>query len=318
MKVLVTGSSGYLGGILTRYLIINKIHVVGIDHRVVMGNISGNYFQFYKCSITDKESLESIFREEQPTHVVHFACTFNKVRDRRREYEIDISGSKNVLDISNNTPSVKQLIFSGSTAAYGSYCNNPPWLKETNPLRPGRYRYGINKKLIEQYFTETHLREDLKLIILRICNVVGPSFNKPRSAVSILIKLPYLPRFCKENKIQFLHEEDMYVLIKMILEDDQVKGTFNLAPDSFSSVKELVPDKKFVMIPVFFIKCILWILWNLKILNLQPSSLNISIYPIILDPSKLASRYGYRFKYSSTEAFVDMVLNNKIPVNSWL
>ena len=236
MKVLITGSSGILGGILTNYLVINKIHVVGIDHRVISKNIEGPYFKYYNCSITDKKNLESVFREEQPTHVVHLACTFNKVRDRKREYEIDIGGSKNVLDVSNNTPSVKQLIYSSSAAAYGGHSNNPLWLKETYPLRPGRYRYGINKKLIEQCFSKTPLREDLHLIILRICTVVGPSFNKPSSVVSILIKLPYLPRFCRENKIQFLHEEDMSVLIEMILQDDQVKGIFNLAPDSFSDV----------------------------------------------------------------------------------
>ena len=303
MKVLITGSSGILGGILSNYLIVNKIHVVGIDHRVVSKNIEGPIFKYYNCSITDKKNLESVFRVEQPTHVVHLACTFNKVRDKKREYDIDVGGSKNVLDISNNTPSVKQLIYSSSAAIYGGHSNNPLWLKETYPLKPGRYRYAVNKKLIEQYFSDTRLREDLHLIILRICNVVGPSFNKPRSAVSMLIKLPYLPQFCSENKIQFLHEEDMNVLIKMILQDDQVKGIFNLATDSFSDVKELIPEKKYIGIPVFFIKCVLWFLWNLKMSNLQPASLNISIYPIILDPSKLISRYGYRFKYSSTEAF---------------
>jgi nucleoside-diphosphate-sugar epimerase len=211
---------------------------------------------------------------------------------------------------------VKQLIYSSSASIYGGYRNNHLWLKETDPLRPGRYRYSRNKKMIVDYFSETKLRDDLHIVILHICTVVGPSYDKPRSVVSLLIRFPYLPRFCRNNIIQFLHEEDMSALFRLVLLDDEVRGVFNLAPDSFSEVRYLLPDKKYIRIPIYMMKSILWILWNLKILNLQPSSLNNSIYPIILDSSKLSSRYGYRFKHSSNEAFFDTASNNKIPEDS--
>jgi UDP-glucose 4-epimerase len=166
MKVLITGSSGSLGRMLTEYLISRKIYVVGLDIKASSGSYAEEYFRFYKCCITDKARLESIVFEEEPGIVVHFACSFNKIRNRQREYEVDIGGSKNVLEISNNTQSVKQLILSSSAAIYGAHSDNNGWLKETDDLRPGKYRYGINKMLIEEIYYGTSVRRDLHVRLL--------------------------------------------------------------------------------------------------------------------------------------------------------
>jgi nucleoside-diphosphate-sugar epimerase len=184
------------------------------------------------------------------------------------------------------------------------------------PLRPGKYRYGVNKRLIEGMYSEIHVRDDLYINLVRICTVIGPTFSKPASVVSILLKLPWLPEFCKENKVQFLHEEDFVSLIQLVIPDDQIKGVFNVAPDSFSAVKELFPEKKYIKLPVFVITGFLSILWNLRILNLQPASINASLYPIVLDPGKIASRYNYKFKYTSSRAFEDVKKNNKLPADA--
>ncbi len=316
MKVLITGSSGSLGRLLTNFLIARNIDVVGLDIKESEDHFTEKQFRFYRCSITEKDKLKSIFSQEQPTNVVHLACSFNKIRVRHREYEVDIGGSTNVLGASINTLSVKQLIYSSSAAVYGGHNDNKALLKESDQLRPGQYRYGINKKLIEETLLGTPVRNDLHIISLRICSVIGPSYDKPKSVVSILIKLPFLPKFCMENKIQFLHSDDMISLIGLILEDKEINGVFNLAPDSYAIVKELVPGKKFVAIPLFMMTGILYILWNLKILNLQPAAIKASIYPMILDPSMIITRYGYKFKFSSEEAFNVTLHKNKIPLNA--
>jgi len=316
MKVLITGSSGSLGRMMVNYLIARKIHVTGIDIRESPERFPEEYFRFYNCSVTEKEKLIEVFSEENPTNVIHFAAAFNKIRDRRLEYEIDIGGSTNVLKASDNTPSVKQLIFSSSAAAYGGNRDNKVWLRETEPLRPGKYTYGIDKKIIERIYSETPLRSDLHIALLRICTVVGPSYDKPRSVVSILIRFPYLPEFCKDNRIQFLHSDDMTSLFGLIMEDKDINGIFNLAPDSYAIIRELVPGKKFLKVPLLLITGLVWILWNLKILNLQPAATKNAVYPIIIDPAEITSRYSYVFNYSSKEAFDSTVTNNKIPADA--
>lgn len=303
MVVLITGVYGYFGSILTRYLTSKKIRVVGIgldSHAASLPD--SEYFTYYSCSITDKDNLALVFSRVEPTHVVHFACTFNRVRNRAREYFIDVGGSTNVLEISNNTPSVKQIIYSSSTAAYGGNKDNPEWIRENQPLRPGKYRYGMNKKEIEEIFASSPLRDDLNLVILRICTVTGPFFPSARIVLRLLTEFPFMPKFCKFNKIQLLHEDDFNALLELILKDEEIAGIYNMAPDSFSLVHELGPAKSYFPFPKIMIKAVLWVLWNLKLLNLQPAGLDNSFLPIILDGSKLVNRYGYHFKYSSTEA----------------
>lgn len=119
MKVLVTGSSGLLARMLIKHLITIDVDIVGIDTKESSEFLNEKRFRFHNCSITDKEKLKLIFSKEQPTNVVHFACSFNKVRSRSHEYTIDINGSDNILEASNSTLSVRQLIFSSSSAAYG-------------------------------------------------------------------------------------------------------------------------------------------------------------------------------------------------------
>jgi UDP-glucose 4-epimerase len=312
MKVLITGSSGSFGTLIVKSLIDKKIPVVGLDIRENSGNNPGEFFNFYQCSITDKDCLRTIFTKEEPDHVIHFACTFNRVRDRQKEFDIDVVGSKNVLEISNETPSVRQLVFSSSALAYGGNKDNPSWLDETHPLRPGKLRYGLNKKIIERIYTEASIREDLKMNIIRVCTVVGPNFAKPASVVYILLKWSWLPGFCKENKVQFLHTEDFISLIDLIINDDQIKGIYNIATDTYSVVKELFPDKQYFKLPVFFVTGFLSVIYNLKIMNLQPSGINSSLYPIILDPAKIVTKYNYKFRFTSSQAFTEAEINGAI------
>lgn len=312
MKVLITGSSGSLGRMLTEYLVSRKIFVTGLDLRESEEQFEEKYFRFYKCCITDKAQLESIFSDEQPDNVVHLACSFNKIRNRRREYRNDIDGSSNVLEVSNNTLSVSQLILLSSAAVYGAHRDNNEWLKESDILRPGKYRYGINKKLIEELYFGASVRHDLRITSLRTCQVVGPAYDKPGSIVSLLIKLPFIPTFCMENKVQFIHSDDFVSLVGHVIDDKEISGIFNLAPDNFVVVKDLVPWKRFIWIPLTLTTGLLHILWNLRILNLQPASIKTSIYPMIIDPSKLVLRYSYRFRFTSREAFDITMHNNRL------
>ncbi|MGB8489619.1 MAG: NAD-dependent epimerase/dehydratase family protein, partial [Bacteroidales bacterium] len=300
---------GYLGTILARSFVSNNIPFSGIDIRNCPGNPTHREFNFYNCSITDKEELRKIFITEEPTHVVHFACTFNKVRNKRKEHLIDVQGSRNVLEACNDIPSVKQIIYSSSAAAYGGRKDNPEWLNEDHPLSPGKYRYGINKKKIEKIFLSEKLRNDLRVVILRICTVTGQTFPEEREVQKILARFPFLPEFTRHNRLQFLHEDDFALLMENIIRDDTIGGIYNLAPDTYSFVYDLVPDKKYYRLPKGLIYGSLWILWHLKIVNLQPAGLINSYYPVVIDPSKLTSRYRYNFRYSTAEAFAEAQKN---------
>lgn len=313
MKVLITGSSGSIGSVFASSLAERKIPVVALDLRDLPGVSKNGYYKFYKCSITEKEKLEKIFEEERPTHVIHLASTFHKIRDRKLEYQIDVGGSACILDICNRTSSVKQFVFSSSATIYGAHKDNPEWISETDPVRPGKYVYGLNKKHIEELLMNSPVREDLHRVLCRICTVIGPTYNKPATIVSMLLKVDWLPSFTKNNRVQFIHTDDLAELIHLILNDDEIAGIYNLAPDSYSPIKDLMPGKKFIWIPLGLVRIVISILWPLRLLNLEPAGVNASIYPIVLDPKKIITRFNYRFRYSSDQAFGDVKIRNMIP-----
>lgn len=316
MSILITGSSGYFGRIVGRDLVSKGYSVIGIDIRENREKEDVCLSRYYKCNITDKKRLKEIFLEEQPDVVLHFACTFNKVRNRKREYETDVGGSVNILELSNETPSVKKLIYSSSAAIYGADDRNCRWLSETTPVNPGKYRYGLNKHLIEQAFFSSVRRADLHIVSLRICTVLGPCYAKPYSVVSLLIRMPFLPDSFRTKKVQFMHEEDFISLIREVIRDEEIEGIYNFASDTCSVVGEVVNGKKYFNLSLGGLKPLLWILWNMRLVNLQPVSLKYCLYPVLVDPARIVERYGYTFKYSSSESFITTAGINCLPAGA--
>jgi len=308
MKILITGSSGYVGYVLAKYFSEKGIEVIGLD--IVENPVwNGNKkFKFFSCDVTDRKKLQRVFQKERPTHVIHLAYLMNPIHDKKRGYEIDVVGSINTIKAANGTKSVKQFIQLSSASAYGAWPHNKLWIKETQELRPRDYRYGINKKIVEDYYNSFKKREDMRLVILRMCTAIGPLYHKKGGVVSILELAPFIlklnGRYCE---LQFIHEDDLTSLMKLIVNDPDAEGTFNLAPDSYATTKELVPGKSFLWMPLRLVRSIIGLLWFLRIVNIRPAAITLSAYGIIIDPKKLMDRYNYIFKYSTSSGYRDTV-----------
>jgi len=311
-KILITGSSGYVGYVLSRFFSEKGIAIVGLDlHENHAWKGNGN-FRFYSCDITDRKKLEEIFTKEAPTHVIHLAFLMDPIHDTKREYDIDVNGSKFILEVADSTDTVKQFIQFSSSSAYGAWPDNKLWIKEDTPLRPRDYRYGIHKKEVEEYYDSFGKRKDLKLVIVRMCTAVGPLYHKKGGVVSILVNSPFLlrpnGRFCE---LQFIHEDDLTAIIGLIINDGELEGTYNLAPDSLSTTKELSPDKAFVYVPLLLMRGMIWVLWHLRLAGIMPSAITLSTYGIVVDPKKIMEQYHYKFKYTTLSGFRDTVSKRK-------
>jgi nucleoside-diphosphate-sugar epimerase len=180
-------------------------------------------------------------------------------------------------------------------------------------VNPGKYRYGLNKKIAEDLILDSRIRTGLNVVALRICTVVGPLYSRPRSVVSILIRMPVLPASFSTTRVQFMHEDDFAEMIRKVLEDDDMEGLFNLAPDSCTVVGDVVPAARFRRFPCSVLKPVMWLLWNLRLANLQPAGFGYCLYPVVMDSSKLAGRLGYHFRYTSSEAFLSAREKNNLP-----
>ena len=84
-KVLVTGSSGFIGMHLCKSLLSDGLEVIGIDNmleqkhlslkRDRLENLTGHKnFKFFKADLTDHYKVEKIFKLSKPTIIVNLAA----------------------------------------------------------------------------------------------------------------------------------------------------------------------------------------------------------------------------------------------------
>lgn len=312
MKILITGSSGYIGRVLSKHFTDNKVQTAGVDIHYDGFLESSEYFTFIQCSVTDKAKFLKCMETEKPTHVIHLAYLMKPIHNLKKNYRIDVEGSENVLQAADSTPSVRQIILLSSASAYGARPGNQLWIDEETPLRPGDYRYGIHKKFVEEYYRNYTIRTNLNPVILRMCTAIGPSYHKKGGVVSIIANAPLLPKFNNRDfKLQFIHEKDLTALLNLVVYDNSIEGIYNLAPDSYATLKELAPDKNFISLPLMPARGIARILWWLRLTGSMPSALTIGTYGIIINPRKLMTRYNYQFSFSTKEAFYDTLKKRK-------
>ncbi|MFH1434297.1 MAG: NAD-dependent epimerase/dehydratase family protein [Pseudomonadota bacterium] len=310
MKILITGVGGFCGSFLSSHFTKKDERVIGLDIEPNPELVNLDNFQYIRCDVREKVALFRIFQEHRPDCVIHLAYLLDPVHDRALEYDVDVGGTKNVLEEANETPSVRQFILMSSASVYGAHPDNPEWLDEDAPLRPAGYNYAVYKREGERFCRTFERRGDMNLVILRMCVAVGPSYRKPGGTVATLansILIPDIPG--GDGRIQLIHEHDAAELVDRIVRDEKIAGTFNLCSDSFSTIRELGREcgRTFVPMPLGLLKVLFGAMWHLRLAGLTPAMAPLLAHGIVASPKKLMERYGYTFRYSTREAFLDTV-----------
>ena len=108
MKVLVTGSSGFIGQALVRRLTAAGWEVAGLDRG---SSATSNYL----CSILDAARLNDIVQKFSPDALVHLAARTDL--DEKTDlagYAVNVEGVQNVTAAVRLTPSIKRAIWTSS------------------------------------------------------------------------------------------------------------------------------------------------------------------------------------------------------------
>ena len=162
-RILITGAAGYIGSQVARRLSQDH-HVVGVDIRA---DDSAD-FPFFVMDIRDPD-LKHLIREHGIQQVVHLAAVLEDSGDRARDFDIDVNGTRNVLDACV-AAGVEQLVVTSSGAAYGYHPDNPAWLDEEDALRGNpEFAYSDHKRQVEALLAEYRQSHPaLKLSLIHI------------------------------------------------------------------------------------------------------------------------------------------------------
>jgi UDP-glucose 4-epimerase len=176
--VLITGVAGLLGSRLADWIIENKpeYDVIGID------DLSGGYrdnvhpkVKFHLLDLKDTK-LKSIFEEEKPDYVFHFAAYAAEGLSpfiRTYNYQNNLVATANLVNecIRHN---VKRLVFTSTLAVYGhGYGDIFDEIQIPKPIDP----YGVAKYACEMDIQIAGEQHGLDWCIIRPHNVYGIKQN---------------------------------------------------------------------------------------------------------------------------------------------
>ena len=296
-RILITGAAGYIGSQVARRLSQDH-HVVGVDIRA--DDRAG--FPFYEMDIRDP-NLGRLLGEHHIQQVVHLAAVLEDSGDRARDFDIDVNGTRNVLDACV-AAGVEQLVVTSSGAAYGYHPDNPAWLDEDDALRGNpEFPYSDHKRQVENLLAEYRQKHPaLKQLVLRPGTVLGAN---TRNLITRLFEKPRLVAVAgSPSPFVFIWDQDVVAIIqKGVLEGKA--GRYNLAGDGALSIHELgrLLGKPVVSVPAGLIRAALWIGNRLGLTRYTPGQVNFLRYRPVLANRRLKEDFGYIPRKTSEQVF---------------
>ena len=221
-KVLITGISGGQGRLLTRRLLENY-EVCGVDWVPWEGHPRD--VQVHVVDLR-KKKFEDVIRTELPTAVVHMGFIRHFRGDERRRHDVNVRGTKQLLDHCAHY-GVQKLVVLSSSYVYGAFPENPFYMDEDAPLSASR-SYPEIRDLVEVDALSTAFiwkNPHVRTSVLRPVNVLGYYVH---SMIGQYLKLDRIPTVMGFDPImQFIHEEDVAESIALTLEHG-LQGVFNV------------------------------------------------------------------------------------------
>lgn len=223
MKVLVTGAAGFIGFHVSLRLLKDGHTVVGIDNlndyysvqlkKDRIQQVDAPDFAFHKIDITDKEALNTLFKQEGFDKVINLAAQAGvrySLENPQAYINANIVGFTNILECCRHHD-VTHLVYASSSSVYGSN-TKLPFSTEDNVDHPISL-YAATKKSNElMAHVYSHLFT-LPTTGLRFFTVYGP-WGRPDMALFKFVKAIYndqnIPVFNKGDMIRdFTYVDDI-------------------------------------------------------------------------------------------------------------
>jgi GlcNAc-P-P-Und epimerase len=216
MKILLTGSSGFLGTILTAKL--------------------QNYFEIESLGRHSSCKIDTDLRSQVPKindevkaiiHAAGKAHIYPRTEaEKQAFFDVNVQGTKNLLK-GLNPISIKHFVFISSVSVYGLESGND--IDESNPLL-GTSPYAKSKIQAEQLVHDFCQQHNIRFLILRLPLVVGQNpLGNLGKMIQAIRKGKYMRLAKGEAKKSMVLADDIAHLLHSWFDDNKLKsGIYNL------------------------------------------------------------------------------------------
>ncbi len=308
-RIFVTGGAGYLGSTLLQALAprlqAGELDcIVASDVRPLPPAAQLPHVEYLQHDVREP-GLEQALTAHRIDTVVHLAAivTPGARSNRALEYEVDVTGTRNVLEACVSS-GVRQVIVTSSGAAYGYHADNPEWLQETDPIRGNEsFAYSHHKRLVEEMLADYRERHPaLRQVVLRVGTILGET---TRNQITALFDRPRLIAIRgSRSPFVFIWDQDVVGVIAHAIATGAA-GIFNVAGDGALSIQEIAQrlGKRCVTVPAPLLRGVLAVLHRLGWVQYGPEQVDFLRYRPVLDNRRLKTELGYVPRKTSAETF---------------
>jgi nucleoside-diphosphate-sugar epimerase len=236
MKVLVTGSTGFIGSHLVESLIKKDYKVYCLIRKESdLKWIKDLDVELITGSYRDKDSLYNAVKGMD--YVFHAGAALDAF-DWETYYQANVQGTINLLEAcAEVNPGLKKFVLVSSISAAGPANDKIP-LKESDPCNPYSL-YGKSKYLAEE--AAARFFPLLPIVIIRPTNVFGTRQKELYTTLKLAAKriMPLIGNGDKQTSICFV--QDVVKALVLAAENEKVSGkTFFVANPEFYSWREIL------------------------------------------------------------------------------
>jgi nucleoside-diphosphate-sugar epimerase len=305
-KVLVTGGGGYIGGYLCNFLAEKGFHVIAVDIARQRYLKKHPQIEFHRVDIRDKDALDPLFQDVDAVFHLAFVQTDSHKIPLNVLRDIDIGGTRNVLELAVRY-GVKKFIHTSSIEVYGAHPISPITESADKPLNDPLNLYSLLKAEAEMLAWDYSREHHLPMVSLRFPMVCGEGFYNYKVFMKMMDNL-------RKNRIVFMvgngKNRFNQVYLYDVLEsyylaystDTAVGKAFNICSDDSVTVDQMLrygkevyaSTSKIIYFPVSFVQYILRVLLFFGVYVIYPSDLEWLRRDIVFDNSKAKRVLGFK------------------------
>lgn len=163
MKAMITGSKGFVGKWLGKYLTSQAIEWVGFDLQDGL-------------DLRNFEQVRNFLDKERPTHIFHLAAVAyvpESFLNPKRTFDVSVNGSLNILEAVRQLGLKTKIQLAGTSEEYGDAQYGKGTITEEaspNPLSP----YAISKLAMDHLGRLYASSYNMHVVVTRAFNHTGP------------------------------------------------------------------------------------------------------------------------------------------------
>lgn len=246
-KILVTGGSGFIGTNLISKFLREAYEVLSIDIHEPKLQEHTQYFK--KIDLCDLKTLEEVIVPFNPNFVIHLAARTDLNGITLEDYDANIQGVKNLLEVLDKLDNLERVIFASSM-----YVCQPGYTPTDFYDYKPHTIYGESKVLTEKIIKEKN--PSYIWTIIRPTSIWGPYFGEPYNLFfKIVLSHKYFHMGDKACKKTYGYIDNfIYQLLSIISADSNEinKKTFYLGdyePYDITSWANEIAEYKQIKIP---------------------------------------------------------------------